>query len=77
VDVHCDDGVTDADRIEIDAWIHVHDDDEIDTIVVGARVVAVHGLAHTFGFTGTAVRHGDVVAELDEAFGLMRRIRNT
>lgn len=53
--------------------LNMHDADGIDTIVVGARVVAVHSFARK-GVTGTAHRHGDVVAELDEALAMMRRI---
>jgi hypothetical protein len=75
VDIHCDDGVTAGQRDQIDTWIHMHDADDIDTIVVGARVVAVHSLSKRFGLTGTAVRRGGLVDELDEALAIMRRTR--
>jgi hypothetical protein len=52
---------------------HMHDSDDIDTVVVGARVVAVHGLSNTFWFVGTAPRHGEVVAELN---AMMRKARD-
>ena len=77
VDVHCDDGVTGEERTEIDTWVHLHDLDDIDTVVVGARAVAVHGLAKDRGVAGTARRHGNVVAELDEALAMMLRMGNT
>lgn len=76
MDVHCDDGVSDEERIQIDTWVCTHDADGIDTVVVGARVVAVHSLAKNSGITGTARRRGDVVAELDEALAMMRRFRD-
>ena len=75
MDVHCDDGVSDAERIEIDTWVHMHDLDDIDTVVVGVRVVAVHARVNRIGLTGTSERHGALVAELDEALGMLRRIR--
>ena len=73
--MHCDDGVTEDERLEIDRWIDMHDTDGIDTVVVGALVVAVHSISNTFAIVGTAVRHGDVVAELGEALEVMRRSR--
>lgn len=81
VDIHCDDAVTEEERLEIEFWADTHDPDNVSTIVVGARGVAVHslavdGLSHSYAVAGTAVRHGDVVAELDEALTVMRRARN-
>jgi hypothetical protein len=75
VEVHCDDGVTEAERLEIDRWADTHDTNGIDTIVVGARIVAVHGISTMLGLAGTAVRRADVVAELDEALADMRKGR--
>lgn len=76
MEVHCDDGVTEEERLEIDLWVDMHDADAIDTIVVGRLVVAVHSVVKDGGITGTARRHGDVVAELDEALAMMRRARD-
>ncbi len=76
VDIHCDDGVTEEERLEIDYWADTHDPDNVSTIVVGVRGVAVHGVWRAYGVAGTAIRHGDVVAELDEALVVMCRARN-
>ena len=59
MDVHCDDSVTELERLEIGLWIDLHDTDSIDTIVVGNRVVAVHGTSNPLGVVGTAVRLED------------------
>ncbi len=76
MEVHWDDGVNEVERLEIDLWIDMHDTDRIETIVVGARVIAVHALSSTVGAVGTAHRHSDLVAELDEALAIMREIRD-
>ena len=73
MEVHCDDGVTQEQRLEIDLWIDTHDMEGIDTVVIGARVVVVHGISSAFGGAGTALRRGDVAAELDEALAVMRK----
>jgi hypothetical protein len=75
VDVHCNDAVTDAERVEIDAWVDMHGLDDIDTAVVGARVVAVHARARATGVTGTSERRGNVIAELNTALDMLRKLR--
>ena len=75
VEVHCDEGVTEVERLEIDLWADMHEADGIDTVVVGACVVAVHGVTQLGGSVGTARRHGDVNAELDEALAVMHKAR--
>lgn len=77
MDVHCDGGVSEAERLVIDRWIDTHDTQDIYTIVVGAFVVAVYGMPAVLGLAGTAVRRGDVAAELDEALADLRRVRDT
>ena len=77
VDVHFDDGVTDDERAEVDTWVQMHDLGDIDTVVVGARAVAVHGLASHSAVAGTARRQGNVIAELNEALAMMRTMGNT
>ncbi len=75
MEVHCDEGVTEVERLEIALWVDMHEADGIDTIVVGARVVAVHGVTKSGGSVGTTPRDGDVIAELDEALAVMRKAR--
>ena len=77
VDVHCDDGVSDAERAKIEIWVRAHESDDIDTVVVGARAVAVHGFANIGGAAGTAGRRGDVVGELDDALAMMQGLGTT
>jgi hypothetical protein len=76
MDVHYNEDVTAAERADIDAWVHMHDLDDIDTVVVGTSVVAVHAQVNAAGLTGTSQRHGNVVAELNAALGMLRKIRD-
>ena len=73
VDVHCHAGATPADHGEISAWIEGQVSDDVETIVVGERIVAVHGHGTFAGMTGTAVRRaGRLADDLDEALARMR-----
>jgi hypothetical protein len=74
VDVHCDSAVTAGQRDEIDRWVGAQDSDAIDTVVVGARVIAVHGTINGLGVTGTSFRRGSLSIELAEALTSMRKI---
>jgi hypothetical protein len=74
MDVHCHDAVTNNEHDEIDSWITASDTNDIETLVVGDRVVAVHGFRNNpLVLSGTAARHGDLTAELDAAHLIMQR----
>ena len=74
IDVHCHDAVTTNEHAEIDTWLAATDTNDIETLVVGDRVVAIHGYRNNpLVLSGTAARHGDLTGELDSAHLIMRR----
>jgi hypothetical protein len=76
VDVQCHDDVTASEHDEIEEWIRAADTHDVQTVVVGDHVVAVHGYRRKpLALSGTAERHGKLTIELTAALALMRRAR--
>ena len=62
-----------AERAAVDAWLVATDCTGVTVITVEELAVVVHGTRNHFGtVSGTALRHGDLFAELLAALANMR-----
>ena len=69
-----DPGATQAERAVVDAWLVATDCSGVTEITIEDFAVLVHGTRdYRCTVTGTALRHGDLTAELKAALVSMRR----
>jgi hypothetical protein len=68
---------SDVDRSDVKRWCAELEDAGIHSVRIGHFAVLVHGQRDQFDtVTGTAVRHGNLVSELNAALGDLRRARH-
>ncbi|MEA3184883.1 MAG: hypothetical protein QOJ74_1360, partial [Ilumatobacteraceae bacterium] len=66
-----------ADHLEIDRWCTANESSTIDFITVDTPAVSVHGRTHdSIAVCGRVSRRGALTTELDQAFAVMRRVRD-
>ena len=78
MDIHYETALTDEDRDLIAVWVDAHQAHDIESIAVHERLVSVHGRQdHVTAAAGTAMRQGDLAAELTVALTNMRNIASS